>query len=117
MTTTTTTETNTASYNEVAADDATITVTSFNEIADENEETITDEQVPLAVRLDEGDETRTPATNVVSIEDEDTPLAATKTIGGRAWWYWILILISLIAGKVAVDKRKTAQATEDESDE
>jgi hypothetical protein len=45
--------------------------------------------------------------DVVVIEDEDTPLAMAKSgVSGRVWWYWILILISAISGKIAKDKRK-----------
>jgi hypothetical protein len=85
-------------------------VVSFNEL-DEDIDTISDEQVPLAVRLDDGDETVTADDSSITIEDEDTPLATTKSgLGGRVWWYWILIIISLLTGKVAKDKHKEENA-------
>lgn len=47
------------------------------------------------------------------IEDEETPLGIKKSgLSGRIWWYWILIIITALTGKVAKDKRKaTVNAT------
>jgi hypothetical protein len=73
--------------------------------------TLDDVQVPLAVRLDDADLDD----DSVVVKDEETPLAMDKSgLGGRVWWYWILIIISALTGKVAKDKRKSAiKETED----
>ena len=97
------------SFNEIAAAPVAAgraeNVTSFNEL-DNNRDAIRDEQVPLAVQLDD-DVEREADRDDVSITDEETPLAVAKSgLGSRAWWYWILIIISVISGKVAKDKRK-----------
>jgi hypothetical protein len=45
-----------------------------------------------------------------TIQDEETPLSITKSgLGGRVWWYWILIIITAITGKVAKDKRSMVE--------
>jgi len=67
--------------------------------------------------LDLGDDLADVADDEVTIEDEETPLAVTKSgLGGRVWWYWILIIISALTGKMAKDKRK-AVVKEAEKDE
>ena len=73
--------------------------------------TLDDVQVPLAVRLDDADLDD----DSVVVKDEETPLAMDKSgLGGRVWWYWILIIISALTGKVAKDKRKSViKETED----
>ena len=51
------------------------------------------------------------------IEDEETPLGVNKSgLGGRMWWYWILIIISAITGKIAKDKKKATQKEVDDTD-
>ena len=53
----------------------------------------------------------------VAIKDEETPLAVEKSsISGRAWWYWILIIISAITGNVAKNKEKATQKEMEEKD-
>ena len=100
--------TNTAEYNEVN-NAAGTNVNTFNEVGGAG---IEDAQVPLAVRLDDDlvDED-------VAIKDEETPLAVEKSnISGRAWWYWILIIISAITGNVAKNKEKATQKEMEEKD-
>lgn len=107
----------TGEFNEVTGGGSVDMVTSFNEL-DEHGSTITDEQVPLSVRLDVADDwARNMGDELTSIEDEETPLAVTKSgLGGRVWWYWILIIISAITGKVAKDKRNKLQKEVDSED-
>ena len=53
----------------------------------------------------------------MAIKDEETPLAVEKSnISGRAWWYWILIIISAITGNVAKNKEKATQKEMEEKD-
>ena len=54
---------------------------------------------------------------VVVINDEGTPLGISKAgMGGRVWWYWILLIISAITGKVAKEKKKeTVSSVSDNS--
>ena len=104
--------TNAAEYNEVnnaAGNAAGTNVNTFNEVGGAG---IEDAQVPLAVRLDDDlvDED-------VAIKDEETPLAVEKSgVSGRAWWYWILIIISAITGNVAKNKEKATQKEMEEKD-
>ena len=100
--------TNAAEYNEVN-NAAGTNVNTFNEVGGAG---IEDAQVPLAVRLDDDlvDED-------VAIKDEETPLAVEKSgVSGRAWWYWILIIISAITGNVAKNKEKATQKEMEEKD-
>lgn len=90
-----------ASFNEVENTTETSEVSAFNEVGI-GSESLADTQVPLAVRLDDVDET----VDTTVIEDEETPLAITKSsVAGKNWWYGILLVISLITGKVAGKKR------------
>ncbi len=96
--------TSTIDFNEVNSaarprTNATANTTHFNEVGRDN--SIGNNQVPLAVVLDRD------AEDVVVIKDEETPLGIAKSgAGARVWWYWILIIISAVSGKVAKDKRK-----------
>ena len=98
--------TSTIDFNEVQTTPArtnasanTANTTRFNEV--DRNHSIEDEQVPLAVVLDKD------ADDVVVIKDDETPLGIAKSgAGARVWWYWILIVISAVSGKVAKDKRK-----------
>ena len=97
--------------------------TEFNEVNNVNNRTVNrlnevvpadigDAQVPLAVRLDDAD-----LDDDTIIEDEETPLGVNKSgLGGRMWWYWILIIISAITGKIAKDKKKATQKEVDDTD-
>jgi hypothetical protein len=90
-----------ASFNEVETTTETSEVSAFNEVGI-GSESLADTQVPLAVRLDDVDDTL----DITTIEDEETPLAITKSsVAGKNWWYGILLVISLITGKVAGKKR------------
>jgi hypothetical protein len=103
----TTDNTITTSFNEVT-NNTVSRVSNFNELEGDEIQGIADEQVPLAVVLDDdhtaanvGDE------DLTTIEDEETPLAISKSgLAGRVWWYWILIIISALAGKRAKDKKE-----------
>ncbi|WP_170830806.1 hypothetical protein [Pseudobutyrivibrio sp. ACV-2] len=96
--------TSTIDFNEVNSaarprTNATANTTHFNEVGRDN--SIGNNQVPLAVVLDRD------AEDIVVIKDEETPLGIAKSgAGARVWWYWILIIISAVSGKVAKDKRK-----------
>ncbi|GEM_PF-4884177 len=92
------------SFNEVVAEDNNTRVTSFKEVDDNG--IVQDDYVPLAVKLDDD----ITADDSVAIEDEEAPLGVAKSgLGGRVWWYWILIIISAISGKVAKDKRDSKE--------
>ncbi len=96
-------DTTTNNFNDAINAGRTTSVVSYNEV--NNETTISDEEVPLSV-IDQTEE-QFDDEGKVTIEDEDTPLAVTKSgLGGRIWWYWILIIISLISGKIAESKKK-----------
>ena len=107
---------NANAFNEVTNGPAT-SVANFNEVGDDIQ-TITNEQVPLAVVLDDNLE-EFDENGTVTIEDEYTPLAISRSgITGRIWWYWILIIISLITGKVSKDKKKAkAEAVADNKED
>ena len=66
--------------------------------------------MPLSVRLDGADLADDFDDDLTAIEDEETPLGIKRSgLGGRVWWYWILIIISAISGKIAKDKRKVTE--------
>nr|MCR5416287.1 hypothetical protein [Pseudobutyrivibrio sp.] len=111
-----TVSTNTSSYNEVANVADVASVVSFNEddTTEEANTIIEDETVPLSVNMDNDSENARDGS--VTITDEETPLAMQKSgLDGRSWWYWILIIISIITGKVAIDKRDNAKEAADTS--
>jgi hypothetical protein len=111
-TTDTVTTTSTSSYSEVSERVAAASISSFNEVDEEGITPIEDEQVPLAVKLDDGTVSED---NTVSIEDEKAPLSKIKSgVDRRSWWYWILIIISAITGKTAKDKRKELNSDSEE---
>lgn len=90
------------SFNEIVDDKTLIRTVRYNEV-----ETLENQRVSLAVVLDDD---LLKAEDVVVINDSETPLGVAKAeMGGRNWWYWILILISAITGKVAKEKRLETQ--------
>ena len=94
-------ETTEISFNEVADNAETANTITFNEV----EVAIEDQEVSLAVVLDDE---AAKVDDIVVIGEEETPLAMAKSgVSGRVWWYWILIIISAISGKIAKDKRKS----------
>ncbi len=102
-------------FNEVSDNRPARSTASFNEL-DEEADTIIGEQVPLSVKLDEIEDLdelfKPEGKNIVTIGDDETPLGVTKSgLGGRVWWYWILIIISAITGKIAKDKRTDTKNT------
>ena len=100
-------------YNEIAVDDEVAAITSFNEVGNGTTE-IFDTEVPLAVRLDDGNDGND--VNEASIEDEETPLSVTEDIE-RKWWYWTLIIIMVIAGKTASDKMNMLETEGDDTED
>ena len=91
----------TNNFNELADAKVTVKTTKFNEV----DVALENQEVSLAVVLDDE---ASKVDDVVEILEEETPLGMSKAgVGGRVWWYWILILISAISGKIAKDKRKS----------
>ncbi len=73
--------------------------------------TMAETEVPLAIDNsnfendieDEVDQDREVEKETETIEDEETAKGIEKF--ARMWWYWILIIIGLITGKTAYDKK------------